>query len=200
MTSLNQLLQDVVNKGGAIISSDKCTAIEIAMAQAGHRFAIDENGMGFVRKSSNWLEMALEGYQIVAMDRLAKAALGSGTKSVAASTDHERQENLWKREIELQRRIGFLIGALEGIQVQVSAELQTRIESVLIEARKPISDPDFASAPHDCLQEKIVEIKKWAGRMGYHNIKNLCIDALELLKNYSTGCVHPDTEEKDQDL
>ena len=66
-----QLLDRLVRDGGAIVSSDSCSVLEIRMAQGYNRFATNEEGMGFVLKSKEWVEMANEG----AMARLYAAAL-----------------------------------------------------------------------------------------------------------------------------
>lgn len=50
-----QLIQQLITKGGAIVSSSVCSYMEIADAQATGRFASDEEGMGFVRRYKEWL-------------------------------------------------------------------------------------------------------------------------------------------------
>lgn len=42
--------------GGAIVSSGKCSEIEIVNAQANGRFFVDSEGFGYVLRSNLWLE------------------------------------------------------------------------------------------------------------------------------------------------
>lgn len=44
-------------KGGAIVSSNDCSPMEIADARATDRFWVDENGFGFVWRSPEWLAL-----------------------------------------------------------------------------------------------------------------------------------------------
>lgn len=53
----NQLIQQLVNEGGAIVSSNDCSEMEIAFAQSEGRFAADDEGFGFVRRLKKWLEL-----------------------------------------------------------------------------------------------------------------------------------------------
>ncbi len=53
----HQLIQQLVTEGGAIVSSENCSIIELADAQATGRFAVDEEGMGFVRRYKEWLAL-----------------------------------------------------------------------------------------------------------------------------------------------
>lgn len=55
----NQLIDQLVTEGGAIVSSVECSEIEIANAQATGRFSVREDGMGFVRRTSEWLALQL---------------------------------------------------------------------------------------------------------------------------------------------
>ncbi len=51
-----QLIQDVIEHGGAIVSSNDASLIEIANAEACGRFAVNADGFGFVRRTKEWLE------------------------------------------------------------------------------------------------------------------------------------------------
>lgn len=55
----NQLIDQLVTDGGAIVSSGDCSEIEIANAQATGRFSVRDDGMGFVRRSKEWLALQL---------------------------------------------------------------------------------------------------------------------------------------------
>ena len=55
----NQLIQQLVTDGGAIVSSSDCSEIEITNAQATGRFSVREDGMGFVLRSKEWLSLQL---------------------------------------------------------------------------------------------------------------------------------------------
>jgi len=50
-----ELINQLASKGGAIVSSNDCSELEIADAQATGRFAVDEEGLGFVRRTKEWL-------------------------------------------------------------------------------------------------------------------------------------------------
>ncbi len=50
-----ELIQQLVKEGGAIVSSNDCTEMELVDARLHGRFAVDDDGMGFVRRSKEWL-------------------------------------------------------------------------------------------------------------------------------------------------
>ncbi len=51
-----QLLEQLIREGGAIVSSNDCGRLELSDAQAHGRFAVDVDGMGFVRRPKEWLD------------------------------------------------------------------------------------------------------------------------------------------------
>lgn len=51
-----ELILQLVKEGGAIVSSNDCHEIEIANARSCGRFAVDEDGLGFVRRPKEWLD------------------------------------------------------------------------------------------------------------------------------------------------
>ena len=53
--TINQLINQLVAKGGAIVTSGECSEMEIANAQATERFAVREDGIGFVLRPQQWL-------------------------------------------------------------------------------------------------------------------------------------------------
>lgn len=57
--TINQLIDQLVTDGGAIVSSGDCSEIEIANAKATGRFTVRDDGMGFVRRSKEWLALQL---------------------------------------------------------------------------------------------------------------------------------------------
>lgn len=57
--TINQLIQQLVTDGGAIVSSGDCSEMEITNAQATGRFSVREDGMGFVLRSKEWLALQL---------------------------------------------------------------------------------------------------------------------------------------------
>jgi hypothetical protein len=57
--TMNQLINQLVTDGGAIVSSGDCSQIEIANAQSTGRFAVRDDGMGFVRRTKEWLALQL---------------------------------------------------------------------------------------------------------------------------------------------
>jgi len=57
--TMNQLINQLVTDGGAIVSSGDCSQIEIANAQSTGRFTVRDDGMGFVRRTKGWLALQL---------------------------------------------------------------------------------------------------------------------------------------------
>ena len=55
----NQLIDQLVTEGGAIVSTGDCSEMEIVNAQAHGRFSVREDGMGFVRRTKEWLDLQL---------------------------------------------------------------------------------------------------------------------------------------------
>jgi hypothetical protein len=53
-----QIFDKLIHEGGAIVSSNDCSPIEIADARATGRFAVDLDGMGFVLRTKEWLYKA----------------------------------------------------------------------------------------------------------------------------------------------
>lgn len=53
---LSDLLVDLTNDGGAIVCSSQCSELEISHARIQGRFAVTEEGLGFVRRPQQWLE------------------------------------------------------------------------------------------------------------------------------------------------
>ena len=54
-----QLIDQLVTEGGAIVSSGECSEMEIANAKATGRFSVREDGMGFVRRTAEWVALQL---------------------------------------------------------------------------------------------------------------------------------------------
>jgi len=54
-----ELIEQLVEQGGAIVTSQDCSIIEIADAQATGRWAVDDKGIGYVRRYREWLAMVL---------------------------------------------------------------------------------------------------------------------------------------------
>lgn len=52
----DQLMQQLVAEKGAIVTSGECSGMEVCDAQATGRFAVREDGIGFVRRCAEWLE------------------------------------------------------------------------------------------------------------------------------------------------
>jgi len=50
------LIEQLVEQGGAIVTSQECSIIEIADAQATGRWAVDDEGIGYVRRYREWLD------------------------------------------------------------------------------------------------------------------------------------------------
>jgi hypothetical protein len=54
--TLKQILEQLVKEGGAIVTSNECSEMEIADARATGRMTVDENGIGYVRRYREWLD------------------------------------------------------------------------------------------------------------------------------------------------
>jgi hypothetical protein len=55
-------LYKLAEGGGAIVSSNNCSEMEIANAQACGRFFVDPDGLGYVLRSKRWLDTREEAY------------------------------------------------------------------------------------------------------------------------------------------
>jgi hypothetical protein len=53
----NELINDLLTKGGAIVGSQHCTLLEIADAKVTNRFCILADGCGLVRRTKDWLDL-----------------------------------------------------------------------------------------------------------------------------------------------
>jgi hypothetical protein len=51
----SDLITQLIFEGGAIVSSNECSPTEIAIARTENRFAVDTEGIGFVRRTKEWL-------------------------------------------------------------------------------------------------------------------------------------------------
>ena len=51
-----ELLKQLVREGGAIVTTAECSVMEIADARATLRMAVDEDGIGYVRRYPEWLD------------------------------------------------------------------------------------------------------------------------------------------------
>ena len=51
-----ELLKQLARDGGAIVTTAECSAMEIADARATLRMAVDEDGIGYVRRYPEWLD------------------------------------------------------------------------------------------------------------------------------------------------
>ena len=57
LSPATQLLLDLITEGGAVVSSDACSELEIKSAQHFGRFAADNEGFGFVRHTKQWVRL-----------------------------------------------------------------------------------------------------------------------------------------------
>jgi len=55
--TLTQIINQLASDGGAIVSSNACSDIELADARVTGRFTVDENGFGYVRRTQEWLDL-----------------------------------------------------------------------------------------------------------------------------------------------
>ena len=56
MTTINQLFDKLKSNGGCIVSSEDCSTMEIADAQARGDFSVDFDGFGYVLRPHAWLQ------------------------------------------------------------------------------------------------------------------------------------------------
>ena len=56
----DKLMDQLAAEGGAIVTSDECSEMEIADAQATGRFAVREDGIGYVRRYAEWLAIQID--------------------------------------------------------------------------------------------------------------------------------------------
>lgn len=86
-----QLLNQLATEGGAIVSSGICSELEIADAQATGRFAVDDDGLGFVRRTTEWVKRADKKHEDAMFQRiLAEVRQQSG--AVAPAQDSPNDE------------------------------------------------------------------------------------------------------------
>lgn len=64
LTSADELLARLVDRGGAIVSSGVCSEMEIADARARGDFYVDSKGLGYVLRLKAWVDKvhARDGY------------------------------------------------------------------------------------------------------------------------------------------
>jgi len=55
--TINQLINQLSREGGALVSSNDCSDIELADAKCTGRFSVNDDGHGFVLRSSEWLAL-----------------------------------------------------------------------------------------------------------------------------------------------
>lgn len=54
---LATLINELVEHGGALVTSQECSEIELADARVTNRFAVDHEGIGYVRRTKEWLAL-----------------------------------------------------------------------------------------------------------------------------------------------
>lgn len=85
----DELLAELVNKGGSIVCSNSCTEKEINEARLTRRFAVSEDGIGFV------LRRADETYSF---DALKSAASGKFLSKDAPNEDTNYKTHITRRK------------------------------------------------------------------------------------------------------
>ena len=58
--TITQLIDDLTTEGGAIVSSSSCSSMELNDARQHGRFAVTDDGMGYVRRMKEWLDRVHE--------------------------------------------------------------------------------------------------------------------------------------------
>lgn len=77
---LKQILEQLVNEGGAIVTSNECSEMEIADARATGRMTVDENGIGYVRRYREWLDRHKTCVQPDSQNASSLATAGAGLR------------------------------------------------------------------------------------------------------------------------
>jgi hypothetical protein len=57
---MKHLLEKLKSEGGAIVTSDMCSEIEMAEARVTGRWWVDEDGIGYVLRYPEWLKKAMD--------------------------------------------------------------------------------------------------------------------------------------------
>lgn len=58
--TLARLVEDLIDRGGAIVPGTECSDSEIVAAMLEKRFARNSGGVGFVRRPQEWLDSVKE--------------------------------------------------------------------------------------------------------------------------------------------
>ena len=53
--TIEDLINDLAVKGGAIVCTNECSEIEIANAMNTDRMVVNKEGLGFIRRTDTWL-------------------------------------------------------------------------------------------------------------------------------------------------
>lgn len=99
----DQLIQQLVTEGGAIVTSGECSEMEIADAQATGRFSVREDGIGFVRRYAEWLALQLEREEAgrdYAQDQTTESILAKSRENAILAGDLLSENRKLKCEIE----------------------------------------------------------------------------------------------------
>lgn len=54
---MKKLFDKLASEGGCIVSSNECTEMEIADANIRGDFFVDDEGLGYVRRTQKWLDL-----------------------------------------------------------------------------------------------------------------------------------------------
>jgi len=55
--TIEDLINDLAVKGGAIVCTNECSKIEIANAMNTDRMVVNKEGLGFIRRTNGWLAL-----------------------------------------------------------------------------------------------------------------------------------------------
>jgi len=129
----NQLIDQLVTDGGAIVSSGECSEMEIADAQATGRFSVREDGMGFVRRYAEWLALQLEREEAgrdYAQDRTTESILAKSRENAILAGDLLSENRKLKCELESTKANLSTKCQTVTIAEGTIRELRHRIESL----------------------------------------------------------------------
>lgn len=150
--TIDQLIDQLVTEGGAIVSSGECSEMEIADAQATGRFSVREDGTGFVRRYAEWLALQLE-----------REKLHQPPAAIATETDTPEADAVYGHCVKNS-------GPMTGIRMLLKMQELERARDL---ARRGIDCAIngigiMGEVPYDCREERDQHAKKIIERLeGY---------------------------------
>jgi hypothetical protein len=150
--TIDQLINQLAAEGGAIVTSGECSEMEIADAQATGRFAVREDGIGFVRRYAEWLALQLE-----------REKLHRQPTAIAADTDTPESDALYAHCMQNSGPMTGIRMHLKMQELERARDLARRGINSAINAIGLMGDIEYC-----CREERDRHAKKEIGRLeGY---------------------------------